>query len=514
MAVLRKQRISAIAPRLSLIGRLYKGTPKQKNAAGKEIQGKDLDYFRFEPEESLKSFAPTEAGYNSLYDELRARWDSLRSDFADYKQIAIFLPFSTVEANFSYSNEKWATKGGKQQCLQRCDGETMSQWTQDGVGVVRGRKPCQMKDSDRECPIGCKASGYLSVLIPALRYPGTVQLTTHSGNDIRNILGGLGFYESRGFDLSKIPMRLCRSMRSCDWHKEDGSIVPQKKPLVHIEVDPAFGVGVLEAQSEQYQAKMLGTAAPTALPSAAPAALLPASDHFSNSMAWFEFQNAVRGALNKNDVELLNEIEAEALNSFPSGAESSIRHFVAEARSLIVASGNIAPRSDALRSQKPAPPATEPKPAKSKKSAAVNPNTARIRTLATATGHTPDQMRELARAAKLPASSVDYTADQAAKLCDAILIDWAVGAGLSRERAIELMSSGDVAGGYDDESRLDILMMAVDEAAEMAGGLDDDLYADDDEPITAADNTTEAIDVEVSTVVDQGAFDPDDNPFN
>lgn len=454
MAVLKKQNLARLAPRLQRIGSLFKGT-KKRIKDGKEIQGQDLDHFRFEPEESLLALRSMSGRFNNLGDELRDRWNSLKDEFGDYKSIPVLLPFATLDANFPHSNERWATVGGKQQCIQRCDGELMSKWTEDGK-VVLGSRPCQMGEGDRECPAKCKASGYLSVIIPALEYPGLVTLNTHSGNDIKNILQELLYWEQAGFDLSKIPFRLIRRAAQCDWHKPDGSVFSQKKALVFLQVDPEFGSRAITAQQQRYAAEVLGlSVTPTnyQMTGVAPSKALPEAVRYSETMEWYEFQNNVRTALNHHDVALLNQIEQNAIATFPAGARAEIDRLVSEARSMITSS-NTRP----IQVQKVVQEQEPPKEKKSRK----NPAIARISALVKLTGHSKDQLVEIAKLQKLPESSKDYTEDQAKALCDAILADWAADNGIPGDNIDELIFN--LHG--DDQERLNQLQAIVDSIAE------------------------------------------------
>jgi Recombination directionality factor-like len=442
MAVIRKSRISAIAPRLQTIGKLFKGTKKQTNAKGKEIQGKDLDYFRFEPEERLKAFASTNGEFNNLYDELLARWADLKEEFGDYRSIPVLLPFSTMAENFLSGNARWATNGKAQQCIQRCDGDYMSQWQESGKGVVRGVKPCAMKEGDRECPLGCKAEGTLSVIIPALGYPGIVQLTTHSGKEIRSLIPkACEFWESKGYDLSKIPMRLTRSLLACDWHKPDGSIVPQKKYLVSLEVDPQYGLAALNRQQQLYHAEIMGgvaapalTGSPTGNLAIAPAKV---AQRYDETMEWFDFQRSVQASVRANDLEVLNEWHEWAIDHLPVAARTPIDRLVDDARSMIVSSSHLAIK------------------AKPQATAAQQ----RIAEIAKLTGYVRAQLVEIAQKADLPESSATYTDAQAQKFVDAVLVDWAMNRGLGFENACHILANTE----GDDKARLEELILELDE---------------------------------------------------
>lgn len=252
MALLRPQKVQ---PRLAEIGRIFKGGPKQKRVKdGKEyeIQGQDLDHFRFEPSERLSELLAPD-GSGSLASYLTERWNELGDA---PRAITIRFLGSTVADVFkAEANEVWATIGGASRCVRRCNGETQLLHLTKDKKLSKEPIPCDAVEGENECPNKCKPTGRLFFMVPALEYPGLIVLTTHSINDIIEIKGNLALYEN--WDLSKIPFRLCRTKRSVT-RNENGTLRSMDKWLLHIEIDPSFGNAIFAQQPRQYLAQLSG----------------------------------------------------------------------------------------------------------------------------------------------------------------------------------------------------------------------------------------------------------------
>lgn len=87
--------------RIHEVGRLFKGDPKGVSASGKPTVGRDYNshYLRFEPDDRFKN-EPSEQGFPSLYEELKARWEKLIAR----KSVSVRLPFSNLIPNESENN--------------------------------------------------------------------------------------------------------------------------------------------------------------------------------------------------------------------------------------------------------------------------------------------------------------------------------------------------------------------------------------------------------------------------
>lgn len=235
-------------PRIVEIGRLHKGGPMGTSSRG-YAGGDDLNHFRFEPNERLKSYPDGNGG--NVYDALKTRWGELG---AEPRTIPIrFLSNDINEIFSASSNEVWSNKNGVKRCVRRCNGEEVLLHYKDGPKPVlsRERIPCAAEPGANKCPFDCKPTGRLNFYIPHLRMPGRVMLTTHSIYDITEIQGNLAAFA--GCDFRQIPFLLCRSLKPCNYNKPDGSVVRQEKWLLHLEVDPEMGMLVLNAQAQQYR---------------------------------------------------------------------------------------------------------------------------------------------------------------------------------------------------------------------------------------------------------------------
>lgn len=270
MGIIRQKQMLQLQPQLPEIGRLFKGSPKQEQTtkAGKKFlgYGKDLDHFRLSLNERLLSLPS--ATHVHLMAELEEKWRDLESATSGYRSIPILLPYKSIAKNFSYRNAVYDSSG---RTIRSCDGsicdrKPFESRMADGRMkklVLQGCYPCAMKDEDKECPEGCKAEGKLSMIIPAL-YPGLIVLTTKSVIDIKTIKANLEAYSR--FDLSRIPLRLCRSLRDASYTTPEGEHKKQEKWLIHIEVDPQYGQLALQAQEAQYRAELSGASFAGALP--------------------------------------------------------------------------------------------------------------------------------------------------------------------------------------------------------------------------------------------------------
>jgi hypothetical protein len=246
MALLRPQQIQ---PRLAEIARIYKGAPK-----GPKTPGKDLDHFRFEPNERTKDMvSPDHNG--TLFDFLTRMWAELGES---PRSVTIKFLHQTPDKIFRQCNEVWAKSGNVNRCVRRCNGEIQEKHLVEKNGkkyLSTDPIPCLANAGDNECPGKCKPTGMLMFIIPALKYPGQVVFTTHSINDILEIQGNLELYS--GWDLSQIPFRLCRTKKTVSWQSE-GELKSTDRWLCHLEIDPGFGNRLIEASQKQYLAQIEG----------------------------------------------------------------------------------------------------------------------------------------------------------------------------------------------------------------------------------------------------------------
>lgn len=247
MAVFRAN--ESVEPKLVEIGKVYKGSKKKTiNKKGKDIEvyGDELEYYRFEPLERFKKVPSITGKFNSLYDELLARYEELDKP----KQVHILFPYPNVVQVWRASNQKWQTVGKESMCIRYCDGKTCSLHLDEEIAGKSAYFPipCAAKEDDKDCPKGCKPTGQLRFTIPALRYPGEIVLTTHSSKDIRTISGNLAAYQE--YDLRDIPFLLVKTQQNCRHTNAQGKTFNQKKWFCHLEVEPGFGVKMIESRVE------------------------------------------------------------------------------------------------------------------------------------------------------------------------------------------------------------------------------------------------------------------------
>lgn len=181
------------APRAMAI--LRKGSPKQQKN-GKEIQGKDLDHFRLDPQfqgEGLNKQV-LEIFHQAYGKEPRA--------------INIWLMDPNPTRNF----EAWMEAYGPGYLKARCDRETITLWY-NGYRYVNEPRPCKFNEETQSCPLGCKQVGRLLFWIPELfkaGYSGPVLFETHSKHDIANIDSTVNWLSSLTDNIRSIPLTLER----------------------------------------------------------------------------------------------------------------------------------------------------------------------------------------------------------------------------------------------------------------------------------------------------------------
>jgi len=179
--------------KMPIVGRLWKGGPKQKKN-GKEIFGIDLkDHFRF-----TSPIPGAEAAFESLFGDKPI-------------DIPFCFPFASVDANFS----TWQEAYTGQRLIHRCDGEFVTRYYDSKAKRYVSPEPGKM-----ECPGGCDYVGRFSLLIPEFvrrGYAGAVNLTLGGHNEVPMLYDELNYYyQQRGnltgmeFVLYRYPKRISR----------------------------------------------------------------------------------------------------------------------------------------------------------------------------------------------------------------------------------------------------------------------------------------------------------------
>lgn len=200
------KRLIQQAAQFPIIGKLRKGDKKPNE----KQMGKDLDYFRFDTDDAdaMSKFA---AKYGS-----------------EPKAINVYLPFRTIDENFSCWQEAYTAGGLK----HRCDGETCVIW-QDEQGKYR--------HDPKPCPGGCKEVGRLTVVIPELLRFAYVSVETHSVNDIMQLQRNLNAAFALRGDLTGIPFLLIRRPVEISTPSgNDGKRARRTKALLFLEPHPEW----------------------------------------------------------------------------------------------------------------------------------------------------------------------------------------------------------------------------------------------------------------------------------
>jgi Recombination directionality factor-like len=204
------------SPCFPFLGTIRKGSERQtridKDGKEYQIQGKDLEYFRFD-----------------------GRFEWLNRKFverygAEPKELKIWLPYQTTDQNFPCFMEEWKAGG----LLRRCDRQTIILHQENGK-MSTAPKPC-LKDCN------CKPSGHLNIILPEFLRDGIVgfvALETHSIHDVITLTENLLAAEAMRNNLCGIPFILRRSPREIST-PQNGKRVRRTKSLLTIEPDATW----------------------------------------------------------------------------------------------------------------------------------------------------------------------------------------------------------------------------------------------------------------------------------
>lgn len=210
------------------VGKLFKGSKKKKNAAGKEIQGDDLSVFRFETD--IPSF---KKAFNKLYEN--ADCVTIKDSEGNImpREIECVLFGVNEQDVFDGYMEEW--DGSK--LIRRCNGEKIIQF----YDTAKGKQSFVPKDCLMECgQCKCKPGGKLKVYIPGLiknaGAMGYVLVETHSINDVISLSQSVKAIQDMVGHLNGVPVILYRVEESVSTpdYKEKGKRVRRKKWLVKL----------------------------------------------------------------------------------------------------------------------------------------------------------------------------------------------------------------------------------------------------------------------------------------
>lgn len=227
--------------RLPVIGKIRKGGEKKQGKKGL-IQGDDLETFRItSPDPSvLKAWETAFANEGGLLPD----------------SIGIALPFPTLDQNFSSWYEEWDAKS----LLRRCDGETQRIHLTARQDYSTNPLPCLGCPNGKD---GCKPTGTLKVLVPAVKHFGVFELETHSKWDLITISESLAAIEAVVGTIQGIPLILKRMKRSISTPAfKDGQRRGRvEKSLLSIEVRNDLARPIMDAIEAQSMRRIEGFSA-------------------------------------------------------------------------------------------------------------------------------------------------------------------------------------------------------------------------------------------------------------
>jgi len=135
----------------------------------------------------------------------------------------VFSNDDPIETYFPHSMQAWnATR-----LVTECDGEyTTRAWDEKAQAYDRTPHACKMQ-ADGVCPIGCKWTGRLKVMLPHL-VPivgfHAFTLTTHGKKDIEQIVGALEFVHARGLPIDSIRWQMLRTPARSQYKDANGKV--------------------------------------------------------------------------------------------------------------------------------------------------------------------------------------------------------------------------------------------------------------------------------------------------
>lgn len=205
------------------IGEIHKGSPKKTNKDGKEIQGEDLDHFRF-----------TAKGTPEEQEQIMAAW------VAAYGEKPTTINFYTLADTPDQAVDAWywefkkinkADSRGK--AFVKCNGDEIVGWShpQTKEWISDRPKPCRRQEDEEHCSL-CKPSAKLELMIPELwqaGFQGYVLFHISSFDyDYPEIVSNLEAIAQTQMVFNKTlaftPLQLCRAERivSTSFPSKDG----------------------------------------------------------------------------------------------------------------------------------------------------------------------------------------------------------------------------------------------------------------------------------------------------
>jgi hypothetical protein len=241
------------------IGKIRKGSPKQKNSKGEQIQGKDLDYFRLDLGEDNNSNPPLQGIPSKT--EIMQLWEQKFGK--EPKAIPFYLLDDEPDVAFQAWFKEYKTN---QELIHKCDGQTQHQWVTPQGTYCFTQKPCE-KAVGRECK--CTKTGEMRIVIPELGLMGFFTVLTHSTWDILTISQNLQMIYNMAGRLKGVKLLLRRTPRKVTV-PYNGKKHLATKSLLSVEIHPAIASRLLNAVELQTFAAIEGTQAPMLPPNLLP----------------------------------------------------------------------------------------------------------------------------------------------------------------------------------------------------------------------------------------------------
>ena len=234
-----------------MLGTLAKGGKKGIADNGKPKVGRDLDHFRFIPDEVWAEQESPKYPGKTFAEELEISFKEVYGD--QPRELKVRFPHSLWRENIlCLENSVW---GSNKKRTRRCDGETCNLWKKEDGSLCYDPIPCAKSPDDRECPAGCKAYGLFALHLPEWGQVGIVKLRTKSIIDIENIIT-----ESKPFadGIAGVPFVLYRKKEDLPmFDAQKGRMILKSHWMVHLRLDLPELKPVQQLNPGLYQPKVL-----------------------------------------------------------------------------------------------------------------------------------------------------------------------------------------------------------------------------------------------------------------
>ncbi|HEY9660687.1 MAG TPA: hypothetical protein V6C65_19700, partial [Allocoleopsis sp.] len=305
--------------------------------------GSDTNRFRFTVSPDL-CHLPAEGSYPNLAEEVKARFvKCFGTDRPERLKIKLIYP--ELKKSFVAANQAEATTKQGFSVTRICNGDICSYWVDENFKARVDPIPCEAKGG-AECPKKCKPQARLFFRLIDLDYPGMVELSTKSINDIVRIKAvlrsALEIYPE--YKLNEITFVLYRYKEKVNTPKYG----KQDKWLVGLQVCPSFDRFAEEVREKKRQMLLQG--------SLDHELLVEDDDYEDPQDLWLEYVNLLNAA---DDLQIIDQAEQWALSQEALAQQAArIKHEANTARDRIVGASNFEPAP--TESAKPKPKQNKP----------------------------------------------------------------------------------------------------------------------------------------------------------